>query len=77
MFFLFFHKTDTSILNVQLPPFTCPYCGAMIIADRVFKIVHKGFFLFFPYRFTGYKVVCESCGKMVKLPKEFKGYLND
>jgi len=49
----------------------------MIIADRVFKIVHKGFFLFFPYRFTGYKVVCESCGKMVKLPKEFKGYLND
>ncbi len=77
MFFLFFHKTDTEVLKTVIPPFPCPNCGAVINTDTVYKIIRKGFFLLIPYKFTSYKVVCENCGKMVKLPKDYKGYLND
>ncbi len=77
MFFLFFHKTDNKLIKTHLPPFPCSYCGSVINAEEVIKVVHKGFFLLIPYKFTFYKVVCGNCGKMVKLPKELRGYLND
>ena len=77
MFFLFFHKTEDKVINTQLPPFTCPNCGGIVNAQEVVKLVHKGFFLLIPYKFTSYKVFCPNCHKMVKLPKELRGYLND
>ncbi len=77
MFFLFFHKTDSEVIPASLPMFPCPYCGSPVNAKEVFKQIHKGFFLLIPYKFVRFKVVCENCGKMIKLPNEFRRYLND
>ena len=77
MFFLFFHKTDTDEISVVLPSFPCPNCGFALTPEKVYKVVHKGFFLLIPYKFTSYKVFCPNCNKMVKLPKELKGYVHD